>query len=54
MPEISKDHPELAIFLTIEKMEDPVAYFWNLVISLKGEEPQTNSTAKSFSVERNN
>jgi hypothetical protein len=39
MPEISKDHPELAIFLTIEKMEDPVAYFWNLVISLKGEEP---------------
>lgn len=39
MPKLSENHPNLALFLIIEKMQEPVAYFWNLTISLQGEEP---------------
>ncbi len=39
MTPISTEYPDLALYLVIEKMQDPEAHFWNLSISLDGTEP---------------
>lgn len=41
MAEISSDYPDMKLYLVIEKMTEPDAYFWQLTISLTGEEPPT-------------
>lgn len=39
MPQISAAYPDLAFYLIVEVMKEPTGHFWNLTISLRGEEP---------------
>jgi hypothetical protein len=46
-----EEYPNLVLYLTVEVLKEPTAYFWNLYVSPTGEEPPRDPMKRLFRIE---